>query len=343
MYICTSTYIYMIREVLIIREQDSIHINTFDTNKSEHIISLSDYKLSKFTIMTASALILNNRLPWDGSHLGAHPETIITHQWSLEGIIYYGVSLANGWSTEHPSGTIFCTATCTKDVFPCIVEDIKPIFGLPRRGVHRITINNKEYVLYYVPISVKGEVVWETPLNRLDSKHALRKDPNFRKAVQKAIAFCDILALCNTGEPSIRIRPGVETQFVPISVNENNTTIISGGNSANYDYSILSKTLFTKWFGEETSISDIVKEMVDYQTHKALDDNPEKKLALKVPTVETKKNGMMEGPQRTNLAIISSEIRSRVDEVIKRYDINYIWYSCFIIDRMSRHLLIENT
>ena len=307
--------------------------------------------------------ILNNKLKWDGSHLGSYSDAI-THQWSLEGTHYYAITLPNGWSKANldittpeqttialrlprfgigqngvhekvipartlnennlDSGVIYCMAQCTKDVFPCIVEDIKSIFGIPRRGVHRIIIDGKHYIIYYVPISVKGEIVWETPLTRLDSKHLLRKNPNFRKEVQKAIAFCDILSLSSTGEPSIRIRPGVDGEYIPITVNEINTSIVKGNT---YDFSILNKTLFSKWFGEETSISDIVKEMMHYQSKQMPTQNI-------IPLIDPNPND--------NLATISTEIRSKVDKVINQYDRNYIWYSNFIVDRMSRHLLIDN-
>ena len=258
-------------------------------------------------------VILNNQLPWDGSHLGSDPKIIISQQWRIEGSTYYGISFPPGWvypnelgSVGDKGGIIYCMATCTKEIFPCIVEDIKSVFGLPRRGIHRITIANREYIIFYVPITLKGEVIWETPLSRLDSKHKLRSNVEFRKSVQKTIVFCDILALCNTNESQIRIRMGVGENFIPISFNENSTAI---SKCAEYDYSILTKTLFSKWFGEEFFMSDIVKEMVHYND---------------------------------NLAVISAKIRSKVDDIVQRYSSNYIWYSGFIVERMSRHLLIAD-
>jgi len=268
--------------------------------------------------------ILNNRLLWDGSHLGSHPGTRITYQWEVQGTMYTGIYLPEGWSETLPAGSIYCVALYTKDLFPCIVDDIKKLFDIPRRGNHRITMSDREYIIYYVPISVRGEVIWETPLNRLDAKHALRSNPTFRRDVQRVIAFCDILALCGTGEPSIRIRPGVEGQYIPISINEKTTAILKG---SDYDYSIISKTLFSKWFGEYTSINDVVKEMVHYQSgrHQA-----------NVPMAQSPVGDF------DNLVIISVGMRSKIDDIIRRYDGNYIWYSNFIVDRMSRHLLIDS-
>ena len=269
-------------------------------------------------------IIINNMLKWDGSHLGSY-RGVLTHIWMMDGIKYHGITLP-----DYNNGIIYCTAVCTKDVFPCIVEDIKDIFGLTRRGIHRITIDNKEYILYYVPISSKGQVFWETPLNRLDSKHILRRNLEFKKEVRKIIAFCDILALSSTGEPSIRIRHGSEGKYIPISVNESATTIVKFSTGSDYDYSILSKTLFSKWFGEEISINHVVKDIITSCT-----------LAWASPTSNVP---MIINPDinANNLVIISSEIRNRIDEIIRKYDSSYIWYSYFIIDRMSRHLLIDS-
>lgn len=272
--------------------------------------------------------ILNNKLRWDGAYLGEYIG-VITHQWSLEGNSYYGITLPDGWSKmndeiEDLGGTIYCMAHCTRDLFPCIVEEIKGVFKIPRRGIHRIKMDGKEYILYYVPISTKGEVVWETPLNRLDGKHPLRKSANFRNSVQKTIAFCDILSLSSTGEHNIRIRPGVDGEYIPITVNESSTSISRG---TSYDFSILTKTLFSKWFGEETSISDIIKEMTHYQSGEIT-------FQKSVPVI-----GIGDGP-KDNLAFITADIRNKVNNIIERYDRNYMWYSNFIIDRLSRHLLI---
>ncbi|CAH6420565.1 Hypothetical protein HVR_LOCUS1224 [uncultured virus] len=306
--------------------------------------------------------ILNNRLSWDGSHLGSAEEVVIRQQWSIEGTTYQEIFFPPGWVSPDGScsvpngGIIYCMTTCPRDLFPCIVEDLKSVFGLPRRGIHRIDINNKDYILYYVPISEKGAVVWETPLNRLDTKHYLRSNPKFRKSVQKTIAFCDILALCSTGETQIRIRPGTGTEFIPISFNENSTAI---SKCAEYDYSILTKTLFSKWFGEDTPISDIVKEMVHYnQNLDDVEDLPVDRAQIDLPDDETEQSSVQAitqtglifnkiptvkgiGVAIDNLAVLTADIRNKVDTVVRRYDSSYIWYSSFIVERMSRHLLID--
>lgn len=268
------------------------------------------------------AAIINNALRWDGTHLGVFPTTAITNYWLIERVGYYGITLPPNWSVEEfPPGIIYCNAMRMKDMFPCIVEDLKTVFNIPRRGLHRITLGNHEYILYYVPISVKGHIIWETPLSRVESKHPLRQNPNFRRAIQRVVAFCDILALSSTGEPAIKIRPGVDGEYIPINFNEASTDIVK----KEHDFSILSKTIFSKWFGEETSISEVVCEMVQYRDDMRLYHHT---------TSEARKSELV-----AEMTIFCAKMRDQIDRIIKQYDRNYAWYACFIIDRMSRHIL----
>lgn len=259
------------------------------------------------------ARILNNVLPWDSSCLGIFPATVIAVTWMAEGAKYYGITLPPEWSPIHPSGTVFCMMTRTKDVLPCIIEDIKPLFGIVKRGLHRITIGSYQYLMYYVPVTNRNELVWETPLNRLKDSNELRKQPEFRKKVQQLIAFCDVLSLKTTGEPAIRIRNTSGGTYNLINVNMTKTSI---PDQAVYDFSVITKTLHNKWFGEVTLVSDVVKEMVHYRAGR--------KGRITV---------------QDNLSQITAELRSKIDIIIETYDPRYIWYTSFIVDRLSRHLL----
>ncbi len=239
--------------------------------------------------------ILNDQLPWDGSHLGEYPMEIVAHKWLLEKVVYYGLKIEKG--------TIYCNAVRRRNLFPCIVEGIKEIFGIVKRGVHQIKIGKIEYLIYYVPVSTRGEIIWETPLNRLDSKHHLRSDPQFQWEVRKIIAFCDILALGNTNEGTVRIRPGVNHSLVPFNINESTTTI---SKSVGYDFTVIRRPFFNKWFGEKISVEAVVRQMID---------------------------------KPDELSALTIRYRELIDQVINKFDTKYIWYSYFITERLSRFLL----
>ena len=61
--------------------------------------------------------ILNDYLPWDGSHLGAYNNNIV-EQWVIDGVMYYEILLPKGWNLQNPQiiktpqipeGIIYCT------------------------------------------------------------------------------------------------------------------------------------------------------------------------------------------------------------------------------------------
>lgn len=256
--------------------------------------------------------ILNDYLPWDGSHLGSYSDVILK-QWLRNGLTYYIIILPQGWCSsltdkqmQLQKGLLYCSGGYTKNIFPCIVEELKPLFGLTKRGVHRITINDKSYVLYYVPITVNGDLILETPLSHLDLRHSIRLDPLFKFETQKIIAFCDLLSLTSTNESHIIIRPGSGTTYIPINSNENATTIVRKPNN---DFSIISRVLFTRWFGEDTPIDNIVKNMVGYSV-------------------------------KDNLTVFITQLRQRVNDAIMKYDPALLWYAHFIFTRVAKHLLI---
>lgn len=241
---------------------------------------------------------------WDGSHLGEFPN-LITHNWVCEGTTYHGLTFPDG-------NILYCIAKSTENKFPFIVEEIKDIFDLQRRGIHGIKMAGYEYILFYVPITVNSEIVWETPLNRIHNKHEIRVRPEFRKEIQKILMFAEILSLTSTTESTVWIRNGPGDEYIPIAVNENNTTI---NRKTGHDFSILTKVLINKWFGEETDLNDIVKEMIHYREY------------VTIPTIGG-----------DNRAIVLMKLRTQIEEIINKYDKTFIWYTYFIIDRIARHL-----
>ena len=236
--------------------------------------------------------ILNENLPWDGSYIGTYPLSSILYKWKLEKTLYFKILL-------NDKDIIYCIPHKTKSKLPCIIDQIKEFFKIQKRGIHQIILGKSNYVIFYVPITKYGEIIWETPLNRLKKDHFLRKDPFVCKKIQYLIVFCDILALSNTEESFIRIRDYDNIINFNFKINSLNKEEI-------YDFTIISKSLYKKWFGEENDIKDTVKEMFDY---------------------------------KDNIDIISYDLREKINEIIKKFDSNYIWYSYFIIDRLSRYLL----
>jgi gamma-glutamylcyclotransferase (GGCT)/AIG2-like uncharacterized protein YtfP len=235
-------------------------------------------------------MILNNTLPWDHTHLG-RGSIVSTHV--FERTKYTVVSINND--------TVYGILYQHKDFTPFIVEDLKDLFHVYRRGFHQVRIGNRECLLYRVLVDANGEIVHNTTLNSLLSTHPLRGDKKFRLDVQKALIFSDILSLTNIGEKSLALRPS-PNELVPI-VNNIQTTFLAVDKSE----VTISDRLFARWFGEEISPKDIIQEML--------------------------------GPEECkDVPLLIASLRSQIDDIVRKHDRNYIWYSHFILDKISKYL-----
>lgn len=234
--------------------------------------------------------ILNEILTWDGAHLGVYPETAIIYKEKIYDREYCCIQLTDG--------RVYGMLVQTKNMLPCIIDELRPLFNIERRGLHRIKLNRKEYVIYYTPLSTHEKIIPDLPLNKIDKPERLRKE------IQNAIVFCDVLSLANTGIQSLRVR---DTKV--FNINDINTTVTRPNQI--YDYSIISGPLFNKWFGEQASLTDICWNMI-------------------CPNI------INENADETH--IVLSSLRSAVQNVINKYDPNYIWLSYFIIDRLRRRI-----
>ena len=76
-----------------------------------------------------------------------------------------------------------------------------------------------------------------------------------------------------------------------------------------FDYSVLSDNLFRKWFTEKTAAETVVRNMI-----------------FKVTGVH-------------DITLALTKLRQAIEDVIRLYDKDLVWYNNFIIDRIARHIL----
>lgn len=249
--------------------------------------------------------VINNKLPWDGSYLGHYSKAIV-NEFLIERQRYYTMILPD-------RGLIYCLGYQTKDLFPCIVDELKTVFGLPRRGSHQLHIDNKLYLIFYVPLVNDKTIVWEAKLKLFENKHPIRSNQQFKEEMYKIIAFCEILALTSTSETKIIIRMNPDKSPFPVAINDKNSAVFK---SPIYDPSILTKTLNDKWLSEDFNLPVIIRKLINYD-----------KLVSDSDIDESNKN-----------LIIISNLRKKIQEVIRKYDPHYLWYEAVIIERLSRYL-----
>lgn len=233
--------------------------------------------------------VINGLLPWDGSHLGKYDRSVIKRQYLNDGVRYTDITL--------DIGKIYCIINKTKGNVECMVDEIKNIFGVNRRGTHRIILGSTNYIMYYVTISSDGKMIFDIPLSKIEKY----EDKEFAKEMRKVMVFCEILGLSSTTGKFIRIR-NFGGKVYPVNWNHG---------ILDTKMSVIPKNMYEKWFGESITTYEILKEMIGYSEEKK------------------------------NLCEITSEIRGKIDEIVKKYDKTYIWYSNVIIERISRCILSE--
>lgn len=248
----------------------------------------------------------NDILQWDGVHIGTFDKSIILNEWKEKNKQYWILRIFHNGQP----GYIVCSRIGETSLFPLIVEDIKSIFGMQRQGAYRIRIERKKYIIFYAAVTADGQLIQEPTLSEIDIKSPLRSDPSLTHEIRKSFMFCDLLALQWTTESAIILRP-VDASYIPIVVNTKATTLNKETGKTSL---MLSKLLYNRWFGENIEPLAVIADMI------ALPD--------------IKSNDISE---------FLADIRKQIDDIVKKYDDSYIWYSSCILDRITRYLYAQES
>jgi hypothetical protein len=232
-------------------------------------------------------------LPWDNSHVG---QIEVLESWMYEKVKYHKIRIIT------LDLTISCILYRSKNIFPCIVDEFKHVFGLgfATRGILRAQVKTSDYLIFRIPDEGHDE--------SLLKKKELIHDPEFRRLMQKMLIFSELLVLPNISEGKFLIR----NDKIPIPINDRK--IIS-----ETDTSRMNKQTYKKWFGEDTSPSDLAKEMVGY----------------KVLSINKLEGGCTDD----NMGIVIARVKREMEEIIKKYDKNYIWYASIVAEGLAKMIL----
>ena len=247
-------------------------------------------------------------IKWDCSHLGSFKVDIITDTWEWEKTKYHRLEIP----IKGKRFVVFCILKEARNKFPCIVEKIKPLFGLEQAKIHTLRLGGSLKIMYHVPFDTDRLLVWETPVRWLEKDSPLLSDDCFRREVRSNLAFCEILSLKATASVNIRIR-NYGNKFVPFITN------ISGTSSESTDVkcSVMSAPLCAEWFEEESYI-DTVCRMMD---------------------VNDDVKGVVDQGSEINISSVTTKLYWDIYEIIGEVDGRYAWFSKYIMDRVSSCLL----
>lgn len=137
------------------------------------------------------------------------------------------------------------------NALPCIVDNMKSIFGLRPRGCYRFSIGDTKYIVYRM-------TEHEQVLGCIDTRE-LAEDPGIREQVQRTLLYRDIMMMSYSGEKSLHI--GYENG-APIIISCRETKITNKV-MANTPI-LIPPSLYMKWFDGGISENELVASMVGY-------------------------------------------------------------------------------
>ena len=268
-------------------------------------MSLNHVKL----VIVQPVQIVQPVFKWDGSNLGVYDKSVVKCVWEKD--INKGRT-DEYWLISIKNESVYCIVKKVKDSFPCIVDELKCVFGLNKLGTHLIKIKGISTPKFFLLIRVDlidNNFPQEVSLKDYISKYPfMMRDEFFRNQVRKIFVFRDLLGLSSTFESSIRVKTPFKGIVYPVSFRDTSHSITKGG-------SVFSKTTLDKWFVNPDSpaldkydtntISSILGDSLSW-------------------------NGDMVG---TLL-----KCRTKIQDIINRVDEGFIWISVYIIDRISKRL-----
>ena len=254
--------------------------------------------------MAQNVIPINNHiLPWDGTVLGAVADNVVVREFAAMGRLYSELCFVH---TDGKPIHIICTLGNGASIFPVLLDELKVVFGVAKRGTHRIQIGRRHHILYYVPISMVGEIVYEPQLTQLSLRSPFRKDLIFKNKLRELVMFRDICGVASCGEASILLRPGPNHTFTPIGSKETGTVLTNCGIMSP---SVIGRALFNKWFGEEIEVSAVVAKMVGYDSDSG------------------------------DMASTLSVLRNKVEAIIIRIEPTELSYASMIVNQVSKYLM----
>lgn len=156
---------------------------------------------------------------WNGTFLGVYKSDIIRST-VLKQDKYFRLS-----SQKFDEICIYRNMKTYKHAtFACIVDELKPIFGLMKLGTHSIKIGTKYYML--IKPCYDGQIIIED--KKLECFVNFNNE-NFREKIRNIFVFRDLLDLKPHHQNTVRIRK-INNRYHPVSFIDNDSN-----NSVNYN------------------------------------------------------------------------------------------------------------
>jgi hypothetical protein len=196
---------------------------------------------------------------WNGSFLGYIHKTQILHTVKFAGDIYWRLQVKDAlYSTDT---TIVCKARGAQNSFPCIIDQLKEICGIPKIGTHWVRMGKRIFILSRVDSDSQFDVLIYNKLSAFNKNIFLE----FSADVKRIFAFKEAFGVKFATLNSIKIVKSEiksDSEFagwLPLSVKDTHFDLSKA---------IVKKPMIKLWFNN--NIQEVVTEI-----HKLLDITPE--------------------------------------------------------------------
>jgi hypothetical protein len=186
---------------------------------------------------------------WDGSELKGFIDENIIEKIVIRTFEYWVISYNN----ERTVALIRKTKCYT----PCIVDELKVLFGLQKLGTHYVKNGATYTILIRARTDTSGkDVITEYTLNNVDIKSI---DDDIKSQIKQTYVFRDLLCLTKSTDSSLIIRKTPQQDFYVVSLIDSAIKLkkILDINKSTY----LPEAVFKKWFKDNESPNKILYKM----------------------------------------------------------------------------------
>lgn len=198
-----------------------------------------------------------------------------------------------------------CIAKGSKNNIPCLIDELKPIFGLQKLGTHWCKHKGKYMILIRCVKTPDDHIKQELTLDKIDVRKNTSSDSSegsrmglLKLQIQEIFAFRELLGISCSFESSILIRE-YKNSIYPISQSE-------ASMSFNDTKCRVPETMLNKWF-EETNIDTVVARILKIHDLRYMTE-------------------------------VLNDIGTKIESVIERLDRTLIAYKDGIVSRITERL-----
>lgn len=164
------------------------------------------------------------------------------------------------WEITCGSWSVLCQAKRVKNLLPCVYDELKEFFHLPKIGTHWGRINGLVYIFFRLPIE-DHKPVYEYSLDCFKSTNL---KPIYEEQIRHLLLFRELVGVLTRGIRTLRLR--VELPLDPYVLSYDEPNICS-----DIELSVLSEDIKKRYF-PDYPLSDYIKDFLQISRDDELSD-----------------------------------------------------------------------